>query len=173
MYCAPSRSWASICGGTYYEETVSSIRSKGHAPTTFDILKIDCTTSGPDVYGEVESGRLIGSGQVIATPLLYKYNSSNQAPSKVRFFIPDKEDQVLEIYVDYAVHLEGSNHLGFGMTIYCLRLTQDKHHACCLILTCRDVASQVYERIGVLRWKVGEVEKLFEGVDCRKMLTIV
>jgi hypothetical protein len=146
---APTWSWASI-----EDEVDWSADDDQDTPCRFiDFIRWEATPSGPDEYGQLQSGKLILSGFLKSGILRY---SAIDPPAV------EVDASNYHLHLDYALQTHGEGYIESGTEVFCLQCGSESiifdvgqwrqyTLASCLVLLCIDRKSSIYERIGFVR----------------------
>ncbi|KAI0138141.1 HET-domain-containing protein [Hypoxylon sp. NC0597] len=156
---APSWSWASVDTHVTYEDGllyyVDDIYTEKQVERT-ELASIEhcvCTLAGLDDFGQVKSGLLRVTSQLLPTTLLLKTDLDGMQRPMYCLCI-DPKAAAPRMWPDYDLSQAGPYQVLPGTEVYCLRMIQKVKHkvdVSLVLRACPTGGGEVFERIGVLQ----------------------
>lgn len=166
---APTWSWASISAEITYDMTVST-------EVMAVVVDASCEALGPDLFGELISGKVVISG--LLAPVTLKWRERHGLREAVSISI-GKDEPVL-CFGSLVLDVDAAE---IATNIYCLKLASQQglmdaigSLEISLVLKCLDEQTQIYQRIGLLKVDIQGTAPdfdIYEGVLETRTLTII
>jgi len=161
----PSWSWVSV---------QSQVHISGNQAYDAQITDIDIILSGPDPYGQVDTGRLVVLGEMRTATLNYNVSEgealpNGQFPTLVKESLTVPGFRTVAFSPDYALQAPGIHRVESGKEVFCLTMNLS---LICLVLRCMDADEQSYERIGLCELRPADRSRQMHDSE-RRLTTIL
>ncbi|OTA77138.1 hypothetical protein M434DRAFT_255034 [Hypoxylon sp. CO27-5] len=155
---APTWSWASVGTHVNYEDGLVYYDDEVYAEEQVERIEFasidhcECAPAGLDDFGQVKSGFLRVTSQLLPTTLLLETDLDDEQLPKYRLCI-DKA-ATPRMWLDYDLSQAGPYQVLPGTEVYCLRMIQQVKHkvdVSLILRACPTDGGKVFERIGMLQ----------------------